>query len=63
MAGDEDRDATLLEHRLVVGIPVVVLAARRCEDLAEQQPEALGIDLRMRIIGADQLGLALDRRP
>ena len=40
---DEDGDPSLLGHRPVVGVPVVVGAARRGEDLPEQQPEPLRV--------------------
>jgi hypothetical protein len=60
---DEDRRAALLAHHPVVGVEVVVGAARRGEDLAQQQPQAFRVDARLLVVGADEVDAALRRRP
>ncbi len=60
---DQHHRAVLGRHLGVVGVPVVVGAARGGEHLAEQEAQTLRVDRRMRVVGPDQLGAALDRRP
>ena len=55
--------AVLLDHLGVVGVPVVVGATGGGEDLAEQQAQPLGVDARVRVVGPDELGPALDGGP
>ena len=52
---DQHSGASLLGHGAVVRIPVVMGAAGRREDLAQQKAEPLGIELRVCIIGSDEL--------
>ena len=50
-------------HRAVVLRPVIVRSAGRLEHLAQQQPQALGVDVEVRIVWTDQLGVAFDSSP
>ena len=53
----------LAAHRPVVGIPIVVGTPCGGEDPAEQQPEALLIDVGVWVVGSDELGVAFYRGP
>src|SRR5687768_2520113 len=60
---DEHGRAALLAHDAVVGVPVVVGAARAGEHRPQQQAQALGVDAVRGVVGADQLARTLDADP
>lgn len=55
--------ASLLAHRSVVGVPILVGAACGAEDLAKQDPEPLVVYLGVGIVGPDELGATFHRGP
>ena len=59
----EDGGAAFVAHYLVVGVKVIVRAAGRGEDLAEQQAQPLGVDALHGVIGACQVDPAFYGRP
>lgn len=60
---DQHGRAPLFAHHPVVGVPVVVGSTGRGEDVAEHNPESLVIDVRVRVIGSDQLRRTFDGGP
>ena len=63
VGADQDRGAALFAHHPVVGVEVLVGAARRGEYLAQQQAQPLRVDGRVRVVRADEVDAALGRRP
>jgi uncharacterized membrane protein YbhN (UPF0104 family) len=61
--GHQDGNPPLRGHHPVVAAEVVVRAARRGEDLPQQQAQPLGVDPGQRVVGPGQLGRPLDGRP
>src|SRR3954465_7395920 len=60
---DEHGDASLLHHRAVVRVPVVVLTAGGNEDVAQDDAQPFGVDVWVYVVRPDQLGAALDGGP
>src|SRR5688572_16246364 len=60
---DEDRCSSLFSHHTVVGVPVVVGSSGCGEDLAEQDPQSLCVDVWIRVVRSDHLGAAFDGDP
>ena len=60
---DQYDGSALLGHDPVILFPVVVAAAGGDEHFAQQQPQPLGVDSRIRVVRPDQLRAALDGGP
>ena len=60
---DQHGDAALPRPSRGRTRPVVVGAARRGEDLAEEQPHSLGVEAVVRVVGPDELGRSFHAGP
>jgi hypothetical protein len=63
LGAEQDRGPPLGQHHAVVFVEVLMGAARRGEDLPQQQPDPLGVHPRQRVGRAGQLHRALDGGP
>jgi uncharacterized membrane protein len=60
---DEHSGAVVGEHDAVVLVPIVVAAAGGHEDLAQEQPQPVGVEPGARVVGSDDLAVALNGGP
>src|SRR5688572_28899088 len=63
LRGHEHGGSSLVTHRRVVAVPVVMRPASSREDLTEQNSQTVGVHVRTRIIGTDQLRGPLHGHP
>ena len=55
--------APLVEHRSVVGVPVLVASPGRGENVSEEESQSFAVEIGLCVVGSENVGLPLDGSP